>query len=250
MITRKILLSNQLIVGNDYPVMGIPDPSCPGNIIRGLFGGDAIIGHSTGSMSAPPSAAPAPAPEESQDHLVHWFRSRRRPLLLLGLPDLKVLACNDAASALLSDGPDLRIHQDRLAFCDPATRERFQAHLELCPGEVTPWLLQQRDSDRYIILEIDRLPTETATRAVMVAIHFSDGDPTARWSDFGTVFGLTPAEERIARMLTGGDGVEEIAADAAITVETARTHIRRIYNKVGVGSREHLTAVLLPFRLG
>lgn len=219
-------------------------------LFRDCSGGDAIIGHSTGSTSAPPKAAPAPAPEESHDHLVHWFRSRRRPLLLLGLPDLKVLACNDAASALLSDGPDLRIHQERLAFCDPATRERFQAHLELCPGEVTPWLLQQRDSDRYIILEIDRLPTETATRAVMVAIHFSDGDQTARWSDFGAVFGLTPAEERIARMLTGGDGVEEIAADAAITVETARTHIRRIYNKVGVGSREHLTAVLLPFRLG
>lgn len=160
------------------------------------------------------------------------------------------MACNDAASALLLDGPDLRVHQNRLTFCDPTTRERFLAHLELCPGEVTSWLLQQRDHDRYIILEIDRLPTETGARAVMVAIHFSDGDQGARWSDFGAVFGLTPAEERIARMLTGGDGVEEIAADAAITVETARTHIRRIYNKVGVGSREHLTAVLLPFRLG
>lgn len=250
MITREILLSKQVNDDNDYPGMGIPDPSRPGNITRGLFGGDVISGHSTGSTSAPSSAAPAPAAEGSQDHLVHWFRSRRRALLLLGLPDLKVLACNDAASALLRDGPDLRLHQDRLAFCDPATRERFLAHLELCPGEVTPWLLQQRDHDRYIILEIDRLPTEAAARAIMVAIHFSDGDQGGRWSEFGAVFALTPAEERIARMLTGGDGVEEIAADAAITVETARTHIRRIYNKVGVGSREHLTAVLLPFRLG
>lgn len=198
----------------------------------------------------PSVAAASSTLDGSQSHLIDWFRSRLRPLLLLNVSDLGLMACNDAGGELLRDGSDLRIQHDCLAFADPATGERFRSHLDLCPDEVSPWLLRQRDRERYLILEIDRLPTRSDRAAIMVAVHFSDGEGGHRWCDFGVVFGLTPAEERIARMLTGGENVEEIAAALLITIETARTHIRRIYNKVGVGSREQLSAILLPFRLG
>jgi DNA-binding CsgD family transcriptional regulator len=46
-----------------------------------------------------------------------------------------------------------------------------------------------------------------------------------------------------------GAGADAIARDVGVGIETVRTHIRRIYNKLGIGSREELFARLSPFRL-
>ena len=52
----------------------------------------------------------------------------------------------------------------------------------------------------------------------------------------------------MARYLFEGQTATELAVTMGITVETARTYIRRIYLKTGASSREKLHSVLTPFQ--
>jgi len=45
------------------------------------------------------------------------------------------------------------------------------------------------------------------------------------------LFGLTPAEARVASMLIAGDGILTIAERTKITSETARAHVKAILSK-------------------
>lgn len=59
------------------------------------------------------------------------------------------------------------------------------------------------------------------------------------------LFDLTPAEARIARELAKGRSVEEISTINKVTVETVRTHIKRILTKTGTSRQPELVALLL-----
>lgn len=208
--------------------------------------------HTAHPEAHPESHSPEPASQAGASaHVLDWFRLHPTPFLLIGLPDLALVASNIAGEAMIEEGVDLRRHQVRLTFWDASANERFRQHLAQHQDEDEPWILKRRDEDHYLILQIDRIEPVNGAPAIMVAVHSSDGGYARhRWGNVDPIYGLTPAEGRIARKMTGGQSVEDLAGDLQITIETARTHIRRIYGKVGVNSREQLTTTLLPFRVG
>lgn len=55
------------------------------------------------------------------------------------------------------------------------------------------------------------------------------------------LYGLTPAEARVAQRLVGGSSVDELAAALKVTVATARTHIRHLLEKIGARGISDLT---------
>jgi DNA-binding CsgD family transcriptional regulator len=58
-------------------------------------------------------------------------------------------------------------------------------------------------------------------------------------------FGLTPAEAALAIEIAKGDGRKAAAARLGISVGTARTHLTRIFQKVGVRRQAELVRVLV-----
>jgi DNA-binding CsgD family transcriptional regulator len=62
-------------------------------------------------------------------------------------------------------------------------------------------------------------------------------------------FKLTAAEAKVLQSLCQGDTAQEAAQRTGVSVETIRTHIRRIYQKVGVNSREALLTKVRPFMM-
>jgi DNA-binding CsgD family transcriptional regulator len=64
--------------------------------------------------------------------------------------------------------------------------------------------------------------------------------------------GLTQTQHRVATLIAQGQTNREIAAAMFITVNTVQTHVRHIFQKLGVRSRTELAAVLLatPARTG
>jgi DNA-binding CsgD family transcriptional regulator len=64
------------------------------------------------------------------------------------------------------------------------------------------------------------------------------------------LFGLTPAEIRLAIALVKGKSVAEYAHEAAISSNTARTHEKRIYSKTGVKRQSELVRLLLKSSAG
>lgn len=64
---------------------------------------------------------------------------------------------------------------------------------------------------------------------------------------FEQTFGMTRQESAICRMLLQGHTVQEIVDAVSKSPDTIRFHVRNIYQKIGVSSREALFASLLPF---
>jgi len=54
------------------------------------------------------------------------------------------------------------------------------------------------------------------------------------------LFGLTPAEARVCEQLVKGRSVQDAAADLAITIDTARAHLKKIFAKLGVNRQAEL----------
>jgi DNA-binding CsgD family transcriptional regulator len=59
------------------------------------------------------------------------------------------------------------------------------------------------------------------------------------------LFGLTPAEAQMAMALAEGKALKEIAAQARITILTARSHLKQILNKTGARRQGELIRLVM-----
>ena len=60
-----------------------------------------------------------------------------------------------------------------------------------------------------------------------------------------TMYGLTPAEADVAAAIAAGKSMQELAEERQISVETARTHVKRVMQKTGTHKQAQLVALLL-----
>lgn len=58
------------------------------------------------------------------------------------------------------------------------------------------------------------------------------------------LFDLTSAEAKVANAIANGHGLPEIAGESGISYGTARTHMKRILEKMGVGRQSQVSALL------
>ncbi|MBL8291281.1 MAG: helix-turn-helix transcriptional regulator [Bryobacterales bacterium] len=61
-------------------------------------------------------------------------------------------------------------------------------------------------------------------------------------------YGLTRREAAVAAKLADGVAVEELAKQLGIRYETARTHLRRIYEKTGTSRQSELVSLVARMR--
>ena len=85
--------------------------------------------------------------------------------------------------------------------------------------------------------------------ATALMIYPVDQEDRFLWSDFPKVFGLTRAETVVVKMIVGGASADMIAEELSVAIDTVRTHVRRIYAKLGVNNREQLFSRISPFRI-
>lgn len=62
---------------------------------------------------------------------------------------------------------------------------------------------------------------------------------------FEELLGLTPAEARLAAALASGKSIQEYTRESGVMVSTTRTHIKRMYSKLGVTRQGDLMRILL-----
>ena len=60
-----------------------------------------------------------------------------------------------------------------------------------------------------------------------------------------SLFGLTQSEALVAKALTDGKSVEEIASGAGVSLNTTRVHLKNVFGKTGTNRQAHLVALLL-----
>ena len=84
---------------------------------------------------------------------------------------------------------------------------------------------------------------------VMDSLTYLDIDPVAdldrRLVAAQMVFGLSPGQMALAARIASGESLTDAAATLGISINTARTHLKRIYDKTGVNAQTALVRLLL-----
>src|SRR5262249_3958379 len=65
--------------------------------------------------------------------------------------------------------------------------------------------------------------------------------PTAWMTD---AYGLTPAEVRVALAVSSGATIRNVARQLKISVNTVKTHLRRVYEKTGTNRQAELSRLM------
>lgn len=187
---------------------------------------------------------------EAAPYFSAWARRVDRPGLIVRISDLKVFWQNGHAISLLSAGQDVGLRDGALTFTDRLQHRRFRQTINRLGESSLAWCCPRRDGDGYYIVKLDLLEVAEEPAGAGLMFHSTRSETRYLWADIGDVFGMTSSEVVVVKKLVGGERADLIAEVLGVSVETVRTHIRNIYAKLNVGSREELFSVVTPFRLG
>jgi DNA-binding CsgD family transcriptional regulator len=162
--------------------------------------------------------------------------------------DGSVIWSSPAAIAALQSDDDVVIRNGKLRIRDGHTNDLLQAAIAWA-AEHDAGLLSLRGALPIVHDAGEGIPMRVWwVLAGDGAIVFSMGSADfseKRLDAAAAVFGLSPAQKQLAAHIANSKSLPEIAQVMAITVNTARTHLDRIYEKVGVRSQPALVRVLL-----
>lgn len=165
---------------------------------------------------------------------------------------------NRAAQAAMADGGPLSRREKTLHICDRELDQKLRRLLREVTADATaPTLLTvpRGDGKRPLSLLLSRLPAPPRSREqvpghVLVLLC----DPQRRSAAVREMliksYGLTGSEARVALAVLDGKSVEQLAGELYISLNTAKTHLKSIFAKVGTGRQSELVAAILSGPVG
>jgi len=196
-----------------------------------------------------PRLQPQPAllaPAGAAAYFEHRAAIGRTPEMLVSA-ELDMLWANAAALAFTARRGQITRGDGRLILSPRRHEDSLRAFLADLGEGSGLWVLK---ADESWLVRVEPIAPPNAAPAWMLTWQAMEGENRYLWADLGSHLNLTPSETRILRSLLDGSPVDETAEQLSISVQTARTHVRRIYAKLGVSNREQLFAVALPYRWG
>jgi DNA-binding CsgD family transcriptional regulator len=148
----------------------------------------------------------------------------------------------------LADDDDLAIRNGKLRVRNAAGQRRLIAALAWA-ANVDSGYNPQRGSMPIILEAGEGLPTRVWWVVVDAGtIYFlmdEQAMTTERLDIAAAIFGLSAAQRRLAGLIAEGQSLPDAARLMAISPNTAKTHLQRIYDKTGVHTQPALVRVLL-----
>lgn len=165
---------------------------------------------------------------------------------------------NDAGRSMLSGGDGLSFDLSQVDICVDGTRGSLRTML----GRLE-WCRQTPGQDCTELFAVER-PSRGRPYAILVQPFRPDGnfpmgdafynmvfifDPDRPLSSHSVeflrqYFELTPAEARLAKLIAEGERLDSIADRLGISVHTARTHLKRVFEKTGVERQAELVQLM------
>ncbi len=158
---------------------------------------------------------------------------------------------NRAAEAMLAQGDGLRLKNGMVS---PSNREQSKPFAEALAALATAFergspathdlALQRPAAEQPVVLRFALLPRNGV--AARIAIHV---DPPGAGADglsrLSRALGLTTAEARLLGELAAGASLAEIAERHAVSVNTLRVHLHRLFQKTGTHRQSELVRFAL-----
>jgi DNA-binding CsgD family transcriptional regulator/PAS domain-containing protein len=164
----------------------------------------------------------------------------------------KVVRATAAAERALGA---LGIKSGRLCAQDPSANAALQAAISraIKPSGAVAGLVRVPAGDaclQLIVSPLSRARRFLAPFEAAAIVHLID--PAAvkpvDGSAIAELFGLTPAEARLAAALAGGDSLAEAAASYGVSIGTVRTQLKSIFGKMGINRQQDLILRLSSLR--
>lgn len=167
-----------------------------------------------------------------------WFETAFNPSIILD-DDLNTIEINQKGRELLSDNRGLFLREALLCAKDRKVALQLEHFVARIP--------------------VDQIGTLTVLDFLIIGKRLIEGGPVALQfrdlrlpfkidcADLEPIFSVTRAEHKTLVLILHGRSVTEIAAELEKSVLTVRTHVKRLYAKLGVQSREQLFARVGPF---
>jgi DNA-binding CsgD family transcriptional regulator len=166
-------------------------------------------------------------------------------------------AANTAAERLLAARDGIAIESGRLRASDPREDARLQRLLaealratEAIGASGGCTSVTRSPGRRPLGLRVVPLPAAgrrlgVPSAAALVFVGESERGPHLEPEALRGLYGLTPAEARIASRLGTGIALSRIARELGVSLETVRTHRKHLFRKTGVRSQSELVVLLL-----
>lgn len=124
------------------------------------------------------------------------------------------------------------------ALCDPRSPQPAQAIQALgADGRAAQIVAVALTPSMFLSSEWEGQP-------VLVAIHENHGPPRAVPAVLRDLYGLTPAENRLALLLSTGIGLPDACIQLGIKRETGRSQLKSIFTKTNTGTQAQLAHLL------
>lgn len=165
---------------------------------------------------------------------------------------------NPMAQRLLTANRSISLNAGKLALQRPVDNQKLRSAIEAALSArsrgdtVFAQAMPVYDNSGECLLGLTVRPLavkrhrEQDNEAV-IAIFVSDAAATveAPHSSLTQLFGLTPAESRLATALANGLSLDDASASLHISRNTARAHLRSIFSKTGVSQQTQLVSLIL-----
>lgn len=162
----------------------------------------------------------------------------------------RVLRSNRAADALLAREDGLRAEEGVLRCEYPRAGEALTAALqEACAPKAAPRfravLVPRRTGSRPYLAFISRLDDDSPARDCATLL-IRDADAHHSHDEIlGQLFGLTPSEVRVALGIVRGDAPRDLALHLGLSIETVRSHLKRVFFKTATRNQADLVRLVL-----
>lgn len=192
--------------------------------------------------------APINAQAAPERYLSAWAESHAAPLALLS-PDQRLIWANGPARAVFATGAPLAVREGVLTAADKTQAQVLRGFLDGV-GESGDVRIIKSEGGVPMIVRAQRVRAFDGSQAIAISLFSTEPAQRYVWTNFGETFRLTRAEVEVAKRILEGMTADGAAEDLSVSVETVRTHIRSLYGKLSINSRERLFAVISPFRIG
>tara|TARA_R110000823_G_scaffold130015_13_gene257970 strand:- start:15496 stop:16626 length:1131 start_codon:yes stop_codon:yes gene_type:complete len=169
----------------------------------------------------------------------------------------RIVELNEVAQAFLEDRVGLASSRGFLRLADDARSEEFDSLLAALINEEDTCLPVDRTLGCRIDNELGEPLLNLAMRPIrkiqqivhgpVVLLYLCDFSPEPRLIEadlLREIFGFTRSEAKLAALLAMGESSADAAEKLYVSINTVRTHLRGIYQKVGTHKQYKLVSIL------
>jgi len=175
--------------------------------------------------------------------LTRWTFAAPHPLCLLQ-KNGRLVWCNAAVMRLLQGTSPLVLRNGLLMTRRSATTNALRA-----------WLKDLNDQPSFHLVRGDTPQGNVVIQAMAVSGASDDvvgctlrsASSHVELAVLSQALGITPAQSGIVRRMILGSSLEEISDDTGLSITTVRTHLRNIYARLKISSRDELFRLCLPY---